>query len=944
MDNIINQKPGVAECMLYELRMALEKVNNPADALILHKTGKFNPVYPLKRLEPGKLQFDTFESRFFGRRLNEMNKAQKTVNLEKHLKPFRDFQTLQEEILRKRRQEDLIKEQKIKDEMRKISLNKLQRNMAFLENWNEKGKENWEKNQKIMKERVIKEEEFRAKTLEHKSVRLQAIHEQNKKEIYEGIEQFESNLKKHGIESPESLEKKALSLDKSHTMFSASATMLRIKEKKMVSDFMRKERDKRRRKMIVDQAKAQREIEVKKREELLIEKLNQESRQEKELSYEIWRAGQCKEIIKENRILREEKYKQKREQCVLSSKYKEEEMLAILQQEFLVDLEAKKLRLSELQVQHKKEIRKKHYDLMRDVVCNIFEMSELLYLHQQDQDSEDFSPAFFTEITRLFTNDQPLIPYSTTREPLGIQALTQEPSNQVKNSMDFLAKQELNDYIQGKGVWTPVHKGENPENPELDDKYTPGNPLNNYYLGNLVKFLIFSVYNKENLNGNTATEAKNTNYLPLKLALLGYDFAGKRNLLTFIQKKYGLEAIFMENLLEEALEKASEFLQKTVEDPTDFTVLPKSPYEREYLDLCLEIRKAISIGKALDDVFYIKLLLLRIKKLFPAMSYEEFVQFYQELPSFGESTNKKPADHPSLTKRDSAMGPAPLTKEEIFIEKLMSHQHKFTKGWVLYDFPHTYNQAKLLERFLTGFVPKDERIVSVYEEKLAISSLIVQPTATRIIPKKLKPSGLDCALYLRTSKEECLRRALGRKVDPITKVLFHLDDTIPPTDNAPLIERLESIRDVKANELVLVDKLNACDIHDQDLCDWYNLFGFQQMNFKCLQEIHTAKDPVLTFEKVSECLESVLQSKEQEIQSFLQEKQREKEDREREIEENKAREEKEKELSLIDFEELKNDLLKYQKKVQDLTPKDALKDEHISNFYFLTALIKSVIL
>jgi hypothetical protein len=35
-------------------------------------------------------------------------------------------------------------------------------------------------------------------------------------------------------------------------MVSANATLLRIKEKKKESDFMRKERDKRRRKMIVD--------------------------------------------------------------------------------------------------------------------------------------------------------------------------------------------------------------------------------------------------------------------------------------------------------------------------------------------------------------------------------------------------------------------------------------------------------------------------------------------------------------------------------------------------------------------------------------------------------------------------------------------------------------------------------------------------------------------
>ncbi len=49
----------------------------------------------------------------------------------------------------------------------------------------------------------------------------------------------------------------------------------------MVSDFQRKERDKRRRKMIVDQAKSQREIEVRKREEVLLDKLKQQSRQVK---------------------------------------------------------------------------------------------------------------------------------------------------------------------------------------------------------------------------------------------------------------------------------------------------------------------------------------------------------------------------------------------------------------------------------------------------------------------------------------------------------------------------------------------------------------------------------------------------------------------------------------------------------------------------------------
>lgn len=60
---------------------------------------------------------------------------------------------------------------------------------------------------------------------------------------------------------------------------SAVATMKRIKEKSQVNEFLRKERDKRRRKMIVDQAKLQRDVEVRKREQLVLQKLEQQSKQ-----------------------------------------------------------------------------------------------------------------------------------------------------------------------------------------------------------------------------------------------------------------------------------------------------------------------------------------------------------------------------------------------------------------------------------------------------------------------------------------------------------------------------------------------------------------------------------------------------------------------------------------------------------------------------------------
>ena len=75
-------------------------------------------------------------------------------------------------------------------------------------------------------------------------------------------------MKNIGLDRDKNDEQDEFSPSKKDTQnyVSATATMTRIKEKKIMGDWMRKERDIRRRKMIVDQSKIQREIEVKKRE------------------------------------------------------------------------------------------------------------------------------------------------------------------------------------------------------------------------------------------------------------------------------------------------------------------------------------------------------------------------------------------------------------------------------------------------------------------------------------------------------------------------------------------------------------------------------------------------------------------------------------------------------------------------------------------------------
>jgi hypothetical protein len=52
----------------------------------------------------------------------------------------------------------------------------------------------------------------------------------------------------------------------------------------------------------------------------------------------------------------------------------------------------------------------------------------------------------------------------------------------------------------------------------------------------------------------------------------------------------------------------------------------------------------------------------------------------------------------------------------------------------------------------------------------------VQPTAKEEPPKKLIRSGLDAVIWIDTNREECMRRALGRRYDPINEKVYHIED------------------------------------------------------------------------------------------------------------------------------------------------------------------------
>lgn len=117
-----------------------------------------------------------------------------------------------------------------------------------------------------------------------------------------GVSDFEKNLQKLGIQQGISMEEAIKKQEEKRGIppgqiqnFSYAATMNKIKETKKNSDFAGKERDRRRRKMIVDQQNAQTRLDQEASEEALISKLLQQTSDEQRDAFIDLRMGKCKQ-------------------------------------------------------------------------------------------------------------------------------------------------------------------------------------------------------------------------------------------------------------------------------------------------------------------------------------------------------------------------------------------------------------------------------------------------------------------------------------------------------------------------------------------------------------------------------------------------------------------------------------------------------------------------
>jgi len=71
----------------------------------------------------------------------------------------------------------------------------------------------------------------------------------------------------------------------------------------------------------------------------------------------------------------------------------------------------------------------------------------------------------------------------------------------------------------------------------------------------------------------------------------------------------------------------------------------------------------------------------------------------------------------------------------------------------------------LLEKALSGFQIQEDLEPTQRELELKDAQILAKPTEKPAPPKTLIPSGIDAVIWFDCSRDECLRRALGRRID-----------------------------------------------------------------------------------------------------------------------------------------------------------------------------------
>ncbi len=373
---------------------------------------------------------------------------------------------------------------------------------------------------------------------------------------------------------------------------------------------------------------------------------------------------------------------------------------------------------------------------------------------------------------------------------------------------------------------------------------------------------ISNMNNNNNNNNNTipAYEANNNqnkknyslNHIPIKIALIGKSFSGKKTQAKLISENYPIKIYAVEEIIKKNQEILDN-LKIPVEQNPKYKNLKKNELDKIIADRQIEEQKfehikssVINLKNVLEskefsqskkDEAIIEFVINMVRSDFPEKTTPQQIEEIMVKNKRKKEINEEISKIKETEKNNAKGGKTTIKSQSQYVQDLHKLNVESSKGFILTDFPKTFSQATILEQKLSGFVfeldkPKNdlENLRDIYTN---ILDKIVKPPKKKI----LFQSGLDICFYLEADSSECLRRSQNRKLDTATNYIYHMDDNPPNIEDKKLLERLIGTEEIQPPDDLIVESHNIFDRNINKILEFYNIFGNTKANFKMLNKI-----------------------------------------------------------------------------------------------------------
>ncbi|XP_046278281.1 sperm flagellar protein 2 isoform X4 [Marmota monax] len=558
------------------------------------------------------------------------------------------------------------------------------------------------------------------------------------------IKKFEALIKKD-LQAKESASKTSLDTADHITTdllntYSDDDYIKKIQKRLEEDAFAREQREKRRRRLLMDQLIAHEAQEEAYREEQLIHRLMRQSQQERRIAVQLMHVRHEKEVLWQNRIFREKQYEERRLKDFQDALDRE----AALAKQAKIDFEEQILREKEFHAQiameRAKASYKKHYEICAEILDQILDLSTKVADYRML--TNNLIPRkLMHDWKELFFNGKPLY------EQASIKHLpARHPAGQLVEleKRDLLDNNDYEEYKNMVGEWAL------PE--EMVDNLPPSN---NCILGHVLHRLV-----EKSLPPQVEPKETELPSFAIKGCLLGKTLSGKSANLKSLQKDFPIQVLSIDKLVQEAIQAFydnEEALEAPPIQEEDGEEAPPTPQKDSIENqdpqnvLSTDLVSGETVPETKDEA--------------------EPDTNTNKTPNAEEVNSSKTFSTLSVRAQLGAKSEQLLKKGKSIPDKLLVNimvnainELPIDQSWILDGFPMTLNQAQLLEETLTGC---NRNLIEKETKKTQISTLAVDPTASKEVPPP--PSAFDFVILLDISDAF----SLSRKNDIMAEEFAH---------------------------------------------------------------------------------------------------------------------------------------------------------------------------